>query len=462
MNKHKTKKDIVKLFAAIIMMLVANTAYPQQQIIQIASRANSYCNSTCTQLDVPELNNNRIAVVIATPVIENGYVYPHPIGVHYINDKWSIINLDQASMPPGSKFTVQYFSKPDPDHQFVHIVNSENLTNNNTRSFIDHAGLNNNPEAQFQFISNGSGNGNNMYNIRIQYDSAAGKWYMYSIKKRSLDYNIAFNIILASKGNATVKPDVVQVKEGVKKDAKFSDSTKIIPSTKPNTEPVQPLVVLPAIIQGTPDNSLYGFVDMHTHPVSQLGFGEQLFYGDNDGDANVALGSCTCYHNFVALNCSQQNVYRNQMVDKIDEKFHLAKHNKVAAFPDFKEWPKYNSILHQQMWYEWIRRAKEGGLSVMVALAVNNHCIADAAETGGANDDLASMNKQLIAMKELFSRHPDFCEIAYTSADLRRIVKSGNLAVILGIEIDNIGNFYNPADHKGHSLHPYEIGRAHV
>src|SRR5687767_14348530 len=61
---------------------------------------------------------------------------------------------------------------------------------------------------------------------------------------------------------------------------------------------------------------LTGFVDMHTHPVSQLGFGEQLFYGDNDGPINIALGSCHCVHNFDAFVgiCSSSNLYRNQMV----------------------------------------------------------------------------------------------------------------------------------------------------
>ncbi len=197
---------------------------------------------------------------------------------------------------------------------------------------------------------------------------------------------------------------------------------------------------------------LSGFVDMHTHPVSQLAFGEQLFFGGNDGDPNIALGSCNCYHNFVVLpfagSCPLQNLYRNIMVAGIDP------HTPGPAFPNFIEWPKYNSLLHQQMWIDWIRSAKEGGLRVMVALAVNSHTIADAAETTGANDDYASMNKQLTAMRALFSRHTDFAEIAYTSADLRRIVGQGKLAVILGIEMDNIGNFYNPADGKGASYNP--------
>lgn len=206
---------------------------------------------------------------------------------------------------------------------------------------------------------------------------------------------------------------------------------------------------------------LTGWVDMHTHPASQWGFGEQLFYGQNDGDPSKALGSCGCYHNFVAPpfdgSCGQQNMYRNSMVDKIDQENHINPvHAKVAGFPNFDQWPKHNSLLHQQMYVDWIRRAKEGGLRVMVALAVNSNCLADAAETGGPNDDLRSMNTQISRMKEFFgnSRYSDFMQIAYSAAQLRTIVSQGKLAVIIGVEMDNIGNFYNPADPKGQSFIP--------
>lgn len=200
---------------------------------------------------------------------------------------------------------------------------------------------------------------------------------------------------------------------------------------------------------------LKGYVDMHTHPASQWGFGEQLFFGENDGNPAVALGSCNCAHNFVAPpfdgNCGQQNMYRNSMVDKIDEENHIKPaHTKSAGFPSFQQWPKHNSLLHQQMYVDWIKRAKEGGLRVMVALAVNSNCLADAAETSGPNDDYRSMNKQIEKMKAFFNRHKDFMEIAYSADQLKSIVLSGRLAVVLGIEMDNIGNFYSPADKKGH------------
>lgn len=207
-----------------------------------------------------------------------------------------------------------------------------------------------------------------------------------------------------------------------------------------------------------PLNQLKGWVDMHTHPASQWGFGEQLFFGDNDGDPAAALGSCNCYHNFVAWpfdgNCNRQNLYRNSMVDKIDQENHLSPHSKVAGFPNFDQWPKHNSLLHQQMYVDWIRRAKEGGLRIMVALAVNSNVLADAAETGGPNDDLRSMNTQLQKMKIFFDNHRDFMEIAYTAQQLRTIVSSGRLAIILGVEMDNIGNFYSPADPKGQRFNP--------
>ncbi|HMN91105.1 MAG TPA: membrane dipeptidase, partial [Saprospiraceae bacterium] len=209
--------------------------------------------------------------------------------------------------------------------------------------------------------------------------------------------------------------------------------------------------------RGGISTGLRGFVDMHTHPMVRWGFGEELFYGDVDGNPSSALGSCHCKHNFVVPpldgSCGEQNAYRNNLVDEIDRKWGARVHTKTVGFPNFSEWPKHNSVLHQQMWVDWIRRAYEGGLRIMVALAVNNHCLADAAETSGPNDDLRSMNIQIQRMREFVGRH-DFMEIALTAADVRRIVGANKLVVILGIEMDNIGNFYAPVDRKGGTYIP--------
>ncbi|MEP6676232.1 MAG: type VI secretion system tube protein TssD [Ferruginibacter sp.] len=176
----------------------------QQQFIQVVSKANSYCNSVCTLLDVAALNKNTTAIILATPVIENGVdLNPHPIGVHYIKDKWSIINLDQTAMATGSKFNVQYFSTPDPDLQFVQRADEKNLREKNTRSYIDNRYLNNNPEAQFQFIITGAGSGSVISEMGVKYDNTAAQWYLYNTNGKALDNSVACNIVISSKGKTS-------------------------------------------------------------------------------------------------------------------------------------------------------------------------------------------------------------------------------------------------------------------
>ena len=171
----KKKSFLHQLFFVVVFTITfLCEVKSQQQFIQIADKKNSYCNSTCTLLDIADLNKNPAAIVFATPIVDGSVTLnPHPIGVHFINDKWSIFNLDQAAMPAGSKFNVQYFAKPDPNYQFVHVVTKESLQENNTRSFINHPTLNNNPEAKFQYIVNGFGN--NRYEINAKYDQNAGQ-----------------------------------------------------------------------------------------------------------------------------------------------------------------------------------------------------------------------------------------------------------------------------------------------
>jgi hypothetical protein len=109
---------------------------------------------------------------------------------------------------------------------------------------------------------------------------------------------------------------------------------------------------------------------------------------------------------------------------------------------DFPFWPAWNDILHQKMWVDWIRRAWTNGQRVMVALAVNNKTTAESfsGPGDGPNDDKTSADLQISAMTTLVGAS-DFMEIALSSADINRIVTAGKLAIVLGMEVDNIGNF---------------------
>jgi len=195
-----------------------------------------------------------------------------------------------------------------------------------------------------------------------------------------------------------------------------------------------------------PNGSLWGYVDMHTHPMSNHGFGGQFFFGACDGDIATALGNCNCLHNFVTPpfdgSCGQQNLIRNLLLDQLDA------HPKAAGYPDFNAWPKQSNTTHQQMWWEWIDRARRAGLRTIVALAQNSHALADGLETAGPYDDLRSMNNQIRELIAFVGRHRSVMDTVTSPSRMRDVVSSGKLAVIIGLEMDNIGNFYNPNEKR--------------
>ena len=226
---------------------------------------------------------------------------------------------------------------------------------------------------------------------------------------------------------------------------------------------VQRWVLEPAVSP----SRLHGWADLHTHPMSHLAFGKKLMHGAPDigsivpaGTYNCnptdfraatmeqALGSCNATHGgWGAFDNPCGDYLRAAVLNYgFDPDFvHISgnphgDHHHAGA-PAFAYWPHQTSVTHQQMWWEWIKRAHEGGLRVMVALAVNNELLAKVLNGDAPIDDKGSADLQLNELKSFVGRHSDFMEIARSPADLRRIVSANKLAVILGIEVDDIGNF---------------------
>lgn len=216
--------------------------------------------------------------------------------------------------------------------------------------------------------------------------------------------------------------------------------------------------------------TLRGFVDLHTHPMSHLGFGGHVVHGapdvgvlmpagqiwrDNDCNQSPeraksqaqALGSCYAAHagkDWIKNKCG--NDIRRLVLDGMEDGNHANKPHDVdhpAGFPGFTRWPKHDDILHQQMWVDWMHRAYKGGMRVMVALAVNNYTLANGLEASAANprNDVASGDLQISELKKFVAAHP-WMEIADSAADVRRIVgEKDKMAVIVGVELDDVGDF---------------------
>jgi microsomal dipeptidase-like Zn-dependent dipeptidase len=213
---------------------------------------------------------------------------------------------------------------------------------------------------------------------------------------------------------------------------------------------------------------LSGWVDLHTHPMINLAFGGKLIHGGVDvgsllpADASCnkgvrataidhALGDDRPSHggwNLITFPCGDD--LRKLLIHEFQQgNAALTTASPAYGFPIFDQWPKWNDITHQKMWFEWIRRARDGGLRVMVALATNNKTLADAMSGGspitgtadGATDDKTSGNLQLTEINAFVGRHNDFMEVALGPADVKRIVQANKIAVVLGVELDNLGNF---------------------
>lgn len=249
---------------------------------------------------------------------------------------------------------------------------------------------------------------------------------------------------------------------------------KVAPQPQPNNKLAKPpLVPSPTlrVIAPPPAPGLSGWVDLHAHPMTHLGFGGKLIHGAPDvgsiipADANCqqrvkatslnhALGPDNSTHGgWGAFDNGCGDDIRKAVIDQLQaSKGAVVTPDRAGGAPDFQHWPKWDDITHQKMWIDWIRRAHFGGLRVMVSLATHNSTLA-AAVSGpgdGPTDDKASGDLQVVEMIELVQRNRDFMEIAKSSADLRRIVKAGKLAVVLGVELDAIGNFHGK--HRAPSL----------
>jgi microsomal dipeptidase-like Zn-dependent dipeptidase len=217
---------------------------------------------------------------------------------------------------------------------------------------------------------------------------------------------------------------------------------------------------------GDPGAPVWGIADLHTHPMASLAFGGQLFWGEADGPMEDALGPCTPAHGLAGTGLPTPTSWGtgNVLLAYFESTGYqsglqnwLHPGHAVGGYPSFDGWPRFTSIIHQQMYVAWIKRAYEGGLRLMVAHVVNNELLAR--EFGGwkkkKSDDRTAVEVQLAAIKAFVARHTTWMEIACTPADARRIIRENRLAVVLGVEVDTLGNWLQERDCPAEELQAY-------
>ena len=85
----------------------------------------------------------------------------------------------------------------------------------------------------------------------------------------------------------------------------------------------------------------------------------------------------------------------------------------------------------------------------MAALATNSVTFADAVSGNLSHDDVTSGDTQVTEIIAFVDRHAGWMEIADLSSSLRRIVGEDKLAVVLGVELDDLGNLISQFNNWG-------------
>ncbi len=469
-----------------------------QELTVTATAANTV--SSKTSIDLPGLTGNPLAIIVATPVGDTALLNPHPLGAWYYSGKWNLFNSNHQVMPLGAKYKVRFFLRPGPG-QFLHLVTKENTGAEGT--YIDNAALNGNPAAKVQILQNHAPEARTPYNpnpneAKAEYSTAASRWFIANVNGQPIGRGAAYNIVVEASAAGPViapiqpsgPPATAPPTGGVIVGNVPPYTPRIEPSPSPVSTPAATTpITAPSPSTRTPIATptatpadpprLNGWVDMHTHPMSHLGFGKKLLHGVPDPGSLIpagtrfcnpqdtratnihdALGNCSSTHGGwgLAVNECGDSVRSTVISELFDSEFtgklkndlfnggNLIgdhRHEGIDSTPQqFLYWPHQSSKVHQQMWWEWIKRAKEeGNLRVMVALAVNSELLAEILNGNQPRDDRNAADQQIDEITTFVGRHSDFMEIAKSPADVRRIVGGGKLAVVLGVEVDNIGNF---------------------
>jgi Membrane dipeptidase (Peptidase family M19) len=203
-----------------------------------------------------------------------------------------------------------------------------------------------------------------------------------------------------------------------------------------------------------PSAPLWGYVDLHNHVFNHLTSGGQLFVGrvtlhplSGDKQAQLragdgiehALEDCKAHHGAVP---------GNGVLSLSPEMGH-----ERDGYPTFDGWPKATTLVHEQVYVDWLRRAWKGGLRIVQVDVGNTDFAGKVYATANfwlshrhpfpRTDDEDAIDRTLDAIGEFVRGEGlGWAEVATSSKDARRIVGEGRLALVLGIEVDSMGDYY--------------------
>jgi microsomal dipeptidase-like Zn-dependent dipeptidase len=217
---------------------------------------------------------------------------------------------------------------------------------------------------------------------------------------------------------------------------------------------------------------VWGFADIHTHPMNYMAFGAlqnpQIrtvwgvpgrSFSDYEIDPHLVskdIPKCTTGHGggpsaelFIDA-VEGRFISTGKTINDLTAllKVKLDGHDSHGG-PSFNSFPSFQAGLHYQMHITQIHRAWEGGLRLMVAIAVNNkgvEFLMSKPSITSLTPDRDVLGAQVCGITQLANANNDWMEIAYSPEDARRIIEQNKLAIVLGIEMDQLGQLLDNRD----------------
>src|SRR5690349_12968080 len=192
-----------------------------------------------------------------------------------------------------------------------------------------------------------------------------------------------------------------------------------------------------------------GFAELHHHMFAEQAFGGGWFHGSYTGTLNRCDGGMPeSSHARVRMDLSNLlNLCPNsggvdlstnpllaglfgiggavgsEFIGKMegtqgDTGLHLGRREVIT------EWPRWDTIAHQQSWEGWLRKAKDGGMSLVMVSLMSNGFLCNALPYQNLKrpcDEMADIEVQLQMARD-FDARTDWVEIALSPAHARQII----------------------------------------
>ncbi len=180
---------------------------------------------------------------------------------------------------------------------------------------------------------------------------------------------------------------------------------------------------------------VFGFADLHCHVMAHLGFGGHLLAGFPDGDIEKALARCDIHlHGAWGLGQFGSDWPLVQAFIEGGLGHGPCGHGTYA------DWPHFTTMIHQQVFVDWLKRAHDGGLRMLCSVAVHNELLGEQVKRRNQplDSDETSIEKQMSELRRFTARHADWMGLALSASQARRLIESGKLAVVAAVEVDSL------------------------